>query len=102
MTFKRNVSENGEKVTITVSGKFNYATFSEFKGTYVGLTEVVNNFDVNLSGVTHMDSSALGMLMILKEHASDLGAKVRLINPSNTAKRTLSVSLFDKLFEIVE
>ena len=101
MLFKRTVTENGEKVTIAVSGKFNYTAFTEFKATFADSTEPVSTYDVDLSGVTHMDSSALGMLIILKEHARDQHATVRIVNPSNPAKRSLSVSLFDKLFEIV-
>jgi len=45
-----------------------------------------------------MDSSALGMLLLLREHAGADRADIRIVNASGELRGTLRVAGFDKLF----
>jgi anti-anti-sigma factor len=55
---------------------------------------------VDLSGTDYLDSSALGMLLLLREHAGGEGSKIDIVNSSPDVKKILDVANFGKLFEI--
>jgi anti-anti-sigma factor len=51
-----------------------------------------------LGEVASMDSSALGMLLLLREHAGADRAEIRIVNADSGLRGTLRVAGFDKLF----
>ena len=53
-----------------------------------------------MSQTEYIDSSALGMLLLLREHAGSEQGSVHLKGCRNDVKDILKVSNFDKLFEI--
>ena len=56
-------------------------------------------YKINLKDVEYLDSSALGMLLILKEHAELKRSHVVLCSPSEPAKQMFDMVGFDRLFE---
>ncbi len=91
-------SENGEEVTVTVAGRFDYRVYDSFKASYASL-ENSQQINVDLSETDYMDSSALGMLLMLREHVGR-AVKILLVNPTPDVQRVLSIANFDKLFPI--
>ncbi len=61
--------------------------------------ESCNLYRVDLRDVDYLDSSALGMLLILKEHAERNHSNVVLCCPSTPAKKLLDFAGFDLLFD---
>ena len=57
-------------------------------------------YTVDLAGTDYLDSSALGMLLLLREHAGGEGAAIQIINASPDVKKILDVANFGKLFDI--
>ncbi|MNR56929.1 hypothetical protein D3C85_1776040 [compost metagenome] len=55
---------------------------------------------VDLKDATYLDSSALGMLLLLRDHAGGDRSDIRLINSSSDVTKILAISNFDKLFDI--
>jgi anti-anti-sigma factor len=49
--------------------------------------------------VSYLDSSALGMLLLLKDHAQE-GVKISIIHCSDEVKKIFEISNFKRLFEI--
>ena len=49
---------------------------------------------------TYLDSSALGMLLLLRDHAGGDQAEVEIVNCSPDVKKILTISNFDQLFKI--
>ncbi len=47
-----------------------------------------------------MDSSALGMILLLKEHADKQGGKIVLVSPSNAVEKILTIANFHKLMTV--
>jgi anti-anti-sigma factor len=47
-----------------------------------------------------MDSSALGMLLLLREHVDGVRERVRIINCNTEIRKILEIANFDKLFDI--
>ncbi|MER2102541.1 MAG: STAS domain-containing protein, partial [Pseudomonas atacamensis] len=55
---------------------------------------------VDLKEATYLDSSALGMLLLLRDHAGGDESDIRVVNSSSDVKKILAISNFDKLFDI--
>ncbi len=49
---------------------------------------------------TYLDSSALGMLLLLRDHAGGDAAEVRIVNCNPDVRKILTISNFEQLFEI--
>ena len=92
------VSQDGQKLTISVKGRFDFAKHQEFRESYEDkkLSAVV----VDLKEATYLDSSALGMLLLLRDHAGGDNSDIRVVNSSSDVKKILAISNFDKLFDI--
>jgi HptB-dependent secretion and biofilm anti anti-sigma factor len=100
MPINSTVSGDGKSITIAVSGKFDFQLYDEFRTSYVDTQGSGIDYIVDLSGTEYLDSSALGMLLLLREHAGGEGSKIKISNASQDVKKVLDVANFGKLFEI--
>ncbi len=100
MAINSTVADGGKKVTISVSGKFDFQLYDEFRTSYDETNGAGVHYVVDLSSTEYLDSSALGMLLLLREHAGGDGSKVDIINTSTDVKKILDVANFGKLFKI--
>lgn len=101
MSVSQEVSSDGKTVYINISGRFDYKVSQDFRDTYrqvPGQDGVA--YYVNLSAATYMDSSALGMLLLLREHAKCRGGSVFIERPSEQVDNILKVANFNQLFTI--
>jgi anti-anti-sigma factor len=55
---------------------------------------------VDLKEATYLDSSALGMLLLLRDHVGGDESRVSMVNTSSDVRKILAISNFDKLFDI--
>lgn len=99
MAISTDLSKDGKKLTITIDGRFDFGTQNEFRGSYESMS--VDEYILDLHNTVYMDSSALGMLLILREHAGGVSSKITLTNCSQDIKTILSVANFQNLFRIV-
>ncbi len=100
MSITSAVSDDGKKVTISVTGKFDFQLYDEFRSSYVDTLGAGVQYTVNLSGTDYLDSSALGMLLLLREHAGGEGSRIQISNASTDVKKILDIANFSKLFEL--
>ncbi|HEU0187607.1 MAG TPA: STAS domain-containing protein [Gallionellaceae bacterium] len=97
-----NVDTVGNTVNIRLNGRFNFDSHREFRSAYdphLNNTAVAN-IDIDLSKVDYLDSSALGMLLMLRERAQAASKKLTLSKPSQNVAQILDIANFAKLFEI--
>ena len=92
-------SESGDTVTISVSGRFDFSAHQEFINAYRDVPKGEKAFVVDLASTDYMDSSAMGMLLQLREHASKTG-QVSLANANANIQEILKIANFDKLFNV--
>lgn len=87
---------------IAMSGRFDFQVHREFKESYMPLMDNagVREIEVELSKVDYLDSSALGMLMLLNERAKVANKSVTLLNASGVVSQVLDVANFSKIFNI--
>lgn len=96
-------------ITYSKTGSLEYTIFVKNNFTHICLSkyqtileEIQFNYSViiDLSECNYMDSSALGMLLLLLEKLNNDDEKVIIRNPSNIVKKILDISRFDLLFTI--
>lgn len=97
-----NVSKDGNKATIKLTGRFDFNTHRDFRSAYEGLINdaAIREITVDFTGVDYLDSSALGMLLMLRDKAGGVGKEVSLGNVKGSVKQVLDIANFGKLFRI--
>jgi anti-anti-sigma factor len=88
-------------LTITINGRFDYSCHKMFKEAFTSVTTAAS-YDVNLADVSYLDSSALGMLLLLRDHAGGDRAQVRLLHANEAVIDILKIANFHRLFNIAE
>lgn len=93
-------SENVDSNTlkIKVHGTLGNKIQREFRGAYE--TSKVTKFIIDLQNTTSIDSSGLGMLLLLRDFAGGDDSHVELINCSDHILDIFSITNFYKLFVI--
>ncbi|MEW6677373.1 MAG: STAS domain-containing protein [Pseudomonadota bacterium] len=94
--------ETAGRLTLALSGRFDFHSHREFRAAYEKALESSSArvLAVNFRGVDYLDSSALGMLLLLKEKAESSGKQVELTELHGTVKQVLDIANFGKLFAI--
>lgn len=87
-------------VTIAVTGKFDFNVHRDFREAYKVKANGESKYVIDLSGTEYMDSSALGMLLLLREHAGGESARISIENARSEIKDILTIANFQKLFTI--
>ena len=101
MSISQKISDDGKTVMIIIKRHFDYKVSSEFRDAYRHITGQESvDYHVDLRDVDYMDSSALGMLLLLREHAKRRGGEVIIECPSEPIDKILKVANFEQLFTI--
>ncbi|MFN8543713.1 MAG: STAS domain-containing protein [Candidatus Binatia bacterium] len=90
------------KGTIALEGRFDFTAHREFRAGYEQVLsgESVKSLDIDLHQVSHMDSSALGMLLLVRERTDAVKCEIALINCPPSVRKVLEIANFQKLFRI--
>lgn len=99
MAISGNVSDGGNTVAIGVSGRFDFNAHHDFRNVYRNEKSDAA-YAIDMSGTEYIDSSALGMLLLLREHAGNEGANITITGCNEDIKKIFAISNFDKLFTI--
>lgn len=100
MTISSQLSADGQELTITIQGRFDFNAHQAFRDAYQRTDCTPKRYVIDLASATYLDSSALGMLLLLRDHAGSDKADIRLINCNPDVRKVLSVSNFEQLFSI--
>ncbi|MGE5490377.1 MAG: STAS domain-containing protein [Actinomycetota bacterium] len=97
-----NVTKDGNKAVIKLSGRFDFNTHRDFRSAYEPLVAdtSVREVRVDFDGVDYLDSSALGMLLMLRDKMNGASKEVSLGNVKGNVKQVLDIANFSKLFKI--
>ncbi len=101
MSITHTTCEDGMRVDITISGRFDFKLSRAFRDTYQQQPDDISiDYHINLAATDYMDSSALGMLLLIREHARNNGGSVILDQPSPPSASALRAAKFESLFRI--
>ena len=97
-----NITVSGDTAMIDMNGRFDFNAQRDFRDAYDPQLKnaAVANIHVNLAGVDYLDSSALGMLLMLRERAASSGKDLKLCKPNASVAQILEIANFSKLFTI--
>jgi anti-anti-sigma factor len=89
--------------TVKLEGRFTFETHPAFKSCTQGLldTRKIQRVVLDMAGVTYMDASSLGMILLLREAAEERRLALALQRPSPPVRRLLEIVQFEKIFEIL-
>lgn len=89
-----------EKTSILyLCDRFDFSQQAEFRHTYENLPKN-NNFVLDFSKTKHIDSAALGMLLLLRDYAGGDNAKIEFTRCQSEIKNIFRISNFGKIFDI--
>ncbi len=100
MAVHSNATEDGSAITIRVSGRFDFSVHQDFKAAYEQLPGKGAKYTIDLGDTEYLDSSALGMLLILRDYAGGDAADLLVTNCRDEVKNVLTIANFQQLMEI--
>lgn len=92
----------GARGRMSLQGRFDFHSHRDFRSAYEKMFEnsSVRELEIDFGQVDYLDSSALGMLLLLKEKSESSGRSVVLSGLQGTVKQVLDIANFGKLFNI--
>ena len=100
MSVSAKLDQDQHKLTIAIEGRFDFSAHKDFRDCYEELDNQPQHYEVDMGSANYIDSSALGMLLLLRDHAGGDQAEVQIVNCSPDVKKILTISSFDQLFTI--
>lgn len=100
MSINSSISTDGAELVIAIEGRFDFSAHQDFRRCYEDLSAAPQSYCVDMRDTTYLDSSALGMLLLLRDHAGGDSSSVKIVNCSPDVKKILTISNFEQLFTI--
>lgn len=96
------VDHEGKNARIRLSGRFDINTHAVFRNAYVEILQQkdIETLLIDFADVSYIDSSALGMLLLLRERMTTAGKSIELVNCKPIVRDVFTVANFFKLFTI--
>ncbi|MFZ5594263.1 MAG: STAS domain-containing protein [Pseudomonadota bacterium] len=100
MALSSTISSDGAIVTLAVAGRFDFNIHQDFRKAYEKHGNGVKKYVIDLKDTEYMDSSALGMLLLLRDYAGGDSSDISILNGKSELKKILAIANFNKLFNI--
>ncbi len=100
MSISTSLSADGSVLTIKIRGRFDFNSHQKFRDMYENNDDRVKEYVIDMVEATYLDSSALGMLLLLRDFAGGDSAKITIINCNHDVRKILTISNFEQLFNI--
>ncbi|CUB03014.1 STAS domain-containing protein [Marinomonas fungiae] len=89
--------EKSATATMVLKGRFDYSCQQEFREFFARYPKGTD-YIIDLSSVSYIDSSALGMLLLLRDHAGGDTSNVVIKGASEFVISALKMAHFERLF----
>ena len=94
------VTVNSGSAILYVNGSFAFHLQSEFRSAYEGVIDACDSVSIDLKSVDYMDSSGLGMLLVMKKFLDDAGISYQIAKSHGQTYDLLSMTHFKQYFRI--
>ncbi len=96
---KFQLDKDGEAVNISMKGKCTFSDYDYFQEILAIVDEGgVNQMDIDISGLEFIDSSGLGMLLMIKDKTK---LDIVLVSPQGQVQKMIGVASLDKIFKVI-
>jgi len=93
-------TDSNNILKISVTGDFNLSVHKDFRAAYDGFDYHDYTVFIDLAYTHTMDSSALGMILVMQTDLKKPDGQIHIINANNDIKKILKIVNFDSLFII--
>ncbi len=106
MSIETAVSSDGQTLTIRIVGRFDFNNHRDFRLAYEESRDnkssptAIKHYVLDFFQTEYLDSSALGMLLLLRDFAGGDKADVKIVNCPPDVLDVLNIARFHKLFSI--
>ena len=96
------ISQQASESVMTLSGRFDYNALREFSRSLDSMLDsTTGGIVIDFTDVSHLDSSALGILLQAREKLQTQGSPALVLaNPSPTVRRVFEIANFQKKFTL--
>lgn len=95
------IKESGNELEVAVRGRLTFSDHNTFREIVKGLDgKGGKRWVFNLGSLEFIDSAGLGMLLIVRDAASQSNSTVIIRGAKEQAKRLIEVARFDSLFTV--
>lgn len=96
------ITKESGTAEVRLSGRFDFNAHRDFRNAYEPLMAEsdIRAVTIDMGGVEYLDSSALGMLLMLRDKAGAANKALTLTNVRGPVKQVLEIANFGKLFHI--
>lgn len=97
-----NVRQIDGQARLELRGRFDFTSHRSFKQACdtAFSAESTKELVIDMQAVDYLDSSALGMLLLLRDKCRAASRPVSLVNCGGTVREVLKIANFDKLFTL--
>jgi anti-anti-sigma factor len=99
MAITSKISDDQQEVMVTVEGRFDFNALRDFRKAYESQPKAPR-YVLDFAKTEYLDSSALGMLLALRDYAGGDKSNIRVMNTIPDVKKILVITKLDGLFKI--
>jgi anti-anti-sigma factor len=100
MAVATNLNTETHTLEISISGRFDFSIHQNFRKITQQINTSVKMIVIDLSDTDYMDSSALGMLLVLRDKVNENKEAIVIKNVKEDVRKILQIANFDKLFTL--
>lgn len=100
MAVKKYLSDDNKEISIAIDDRFDFSVHQEFRDAYSDCLANGAQITLDLSKTSYMDSSALGMILLLKDHVEKISGTLIIANPNEAVNKILEIAQFHRLMTI--
>ncbi len=94
-------SADEKSLTILIEGRFDFSAHQSFRDSYEKVSPVPSEIIVDMKETSYLDSSALGMLLLLRDHSGGDSSNIYIKQCNDDIRKILTISNFEQLFKII-
>jgi len=100
MALETRLDTTTQTLEIKISGRFDFGIHQDFRKASEQASSGVSTVIVDMGNVDYVDSSALGMLLVLRDKVGESKSAVRIKNSKPEVRKILEIANFNKLFTL--
>lgn len=101
MSVNIDIRDTSNEVYIQVIGRFDFESHEDFsKALEAANSSNYSKFTIDLGAVDDLDSSALGMLLLLRESAGGENSNISITNCRAEIREILKIANFQQMFNM--
>ena len=100
MAIRSKATNKGNDLIISIDGCFDFSCLQEFRDSYEKKQSIAKTYVVDLEKAENIDSSALGMLLALRDYAGGDHADIKIINGSKDIRNVFLKTKLCEMFHV--